>query len=322
MNTDEGLVIQTHGLSKTYRGVAALSSLDLCVPRHSIFALLGPNGAGKSTTIRLLLGLIRPSSGSGTIFGSDLVRHTLAIRQRIGYLAQDPRFYDEMTPRELLRFVAHFFYTGPRASIEKRIAEVLELVGLGEKANRRIKGFSGGEQQRLGIAQATINHPDLLILDEPAAALDPLGRRDVLEVMQRLRQTTTIFYSTHLLDDVERVSDTVAILNQGKLMVQAPLNTLVEGAGEATYEITWCGNGQAAYQRISSLPWVKQMTQFLEPEQVRWRITVQDVALAQAHLLPLMLEDGQVQILAFGRKKQTLEDLFVGFVEGGNRYDQ
>ena len=113
-----------------------------------------------------------------------------------------------MTARETLRFTARFFYTGPKAAIEERIAETLDLVGLDDKADRPIKGFSGGERQRLGIAQAQVNYPDLLILDEPAAALDPMGRRDVLAVMERLRKHTTIFYSTHILEDVQRVSDT------------------------------------------------------------------------------------------------------------------
>src|SRR3712207_3573464 len=120
-----------------------------------------------------------------------------------------------MTARQTLRFVARFFYDGPARAIEARVEETLDLVGLAGKADRPIKGFSGGERQRLGIAQAYVNHPDLLILDEPAASLDPLGRRDVLTIMARLRERTTIFYSTHILEDVQRVSDTVAILKDG-----------------------------------------------------------------------------------------------------------
>jgi ABC-2 type transport system ATP-binding protein len=211
-------LIHTQHLTKSYGEVEALKSLDLRVPRHSIFGFLGPNGAGKTTTIKLLLGLIRPSAGTASVFGLDIRRDSVAIRDRIGYLPQEPRFYEHMTARQILRFTARFSFKGPAAEIERRVEETLDLVGLEAKADRPAKGFSGGERQRLGIGQAQVNYPDLLILDEPAASLDPLGRRDVLQVMDRLRQHTTIFYCTHILDDVQRVSDTVAILNQGALV--------------------------------------------------------------------------------------------------------
>ena len=165
---DTNFVINTRGLSKSYDGVLALKCLDLKVPRNSIFGFLGPNGAGKTTAIKLLLGLIRPTAGGGSIFGQDIRQDSIKIRKRTGYLAQEPRFYEYMTARETLRFKARFHYRGPQAEIEARIAETLDLVGLADKADRSTKGFSGGERQRLGIAQAQINHPDLLILDEPA----------------------------------------------------------------------------------------------------------------------------------------------------------
>src|SRR5512143_626380 len=130
------LVIDTHGLSKTYIGTDALKSLNLQVHPNSIFGFLGPNGAGKTTTIKLLLGLARPTGGSATVFGWDLKKDSVAIRRKIGYLAQDPRYYESMTARETLRFTAHFFFTGPKAAIEERIRDTLELVGLEDKADR------------------------------------------------------------------------------------------------------------------------------------------------------------------------------------------
>ena len=184
----------------------------------------------------------------------------MAIRERVGYLAQDPRYYDHMTARETLRFAARFFYNGPKAQIEERIAETLDLVGLEDKADRPIKGFSGGERQRLGIAQAQVNYPDLLILDEPAAALDPMGRRDVLAVMERLRKHTTIFYSTHILEDVQRVSDAVAILNHGQLVAQAPIEQLLNGSGATVYAVTVKGDADAIRARIAREPWVTSVT--------------------------------------------------------------
>ena len=236
-------VIETRGLGKAYRNVAALKPLDLKVARNSIFGFLGPNGAGKTTTIKLLLGLARPTGGNALVFGRDICREGDEVRRRIGYLAQDPRFYEYMTARETLRFTARFFYTGSRTGIDRRVEEVLDLVGLADRADRPIKGFSGGERQRLGIAQAQVNYPDLLILDEPAASLDPQGRHDVLAVMERLRRHTTIFYSTHILGDVQRVSDAVAIMNQGRLVAQAPIDELLARGHAAAFTLTVRGDG-------------------------------------------------------------------------------
>src|SRR5512147_2543796 len=255
----KGWVIQTHDLSKSYKDVTALQSLNMNVAPHSIFGFLGPNGAGKTTTIKLLLGLARPTSGVASIFGMDTVRNSIEIRNRIGYLAQDPRYYDHMTARETLRFTASFFFRGPKQKIEARIEETLELVGLADKADRPIKGFSGGERQRLGIAQAQVNYPDLLILDEPAASLDPQGRHDVLEVMERLRKHTTVFYSTHILEDVQRVSDEVAILKQGELIAQAPIEQLLAGGGGIVYELVTKGAVEDARSRLSGQSWVSSV---------------------------------------------------------------
>ena len=258
MNTSIEYIIQTQELSKTYKGVNALHALNLQVPKNSIFGFLGPNGAGKSTTIKMLLGLTRPTSGKALVFGQDITQESLAIRRRVGFLAQDPRYYEHMTARQTLRYTARFFYSGPRDLIEARLEEVLGLVGLEDKADRPIKGFSGGERQRLGIAQAQVNYPDLLILDEPAAALDPQGRRDVLTVMESLQKHTTIFYSTHILDDVQRVSDRVAILNRGGLVAEAPIQELLNGGSSSiVYNVTIKGDVSGAQARVVNQPWVR-----------------------------------------------------------------
>ncbi|MDQ5851826.1 MAG: ABC transporter ATP-binding protein [Chloroflexota bacterium] len=317
MTTTDTFVIQTQGLSKVYNGTTALQDLNLQVPQHSIFGFLGPNGAGKSTTIKLLLGLARPSVGSATVFGLDSVRDSVAIRRRVGYLAQHPRFYEHMTARETLRFAARFFYTGPRDAIEERIDATLDLVDLADKADRSIKGFSGGERQRLGIAQAQINQPDLLILDEPAAALDPLGRRDVLALLERLRSNTTIFFSTHILDDVQRVSDRVAILNRGRLIAQAPVKELLAGSGPTSYHLLLTGNVQEAYARVASQPWVSSLDVRASNGQTEWQVHVTDVQAAEAQLLALVMANGQVTIMDFGRRQSNLEDVFMNLVEGG-----
>jgi len=311
-------VINTRSLSKAYNGVQALKSLDLKVPKNSVFGFLGPNGAGKTTAIKLLLGLIRPTSGSGSIFGQDIVKDSVDIRKRIGYLAQDPRFYGHMTARETLRFKARFYYRGPAPEIEKRITETLELVGLSDKADRPIKGFSGGERQRLGIAQAQINYPDLLILDEPAAALDPMGRRDVLEVMERLQKYATIFYSTHILDDVQRVSDSVAILNHGELVAQAPIQDLLAGSRGTIYSLDIEGEAGQARARIADQAWVSGIDVTSSHGQTTWQVSVTDDEAAKAQLLRLVLADEQLTVTRFGHKTYELEEIFVNIVEGDN----
>ena len=206
MITSQDLVIETEGLSKSYGDVTALKSLSLKVPKNSIFGFLGPNGAGKTTAIKLLLGLAKPTDGVGRVFENEIDGESIEIRERVGYLAQNPVFYDHMTARQTLRYKLGFFFKGPEDLLEARINETLELVGLDDKADRPIKGFSGGERQRLGIALAQVSYPELLILDEPAANLDPMGRRDVLAIMEKLREHATIFSSTHILDDVQKVS--------------------------------------------------------------------------------------------------------------------
>ena len=312
------LVISTQNLGKSYNGVQALKSLDLKVPKNSIFGFLGPNGAGKTTAIKLLLGLTRPTSGGGAIFGQDIVQDSVEIRKRIGYLAQDPRFYEHMTARETLRFKAHFYYRGPASEIETRIAETLELVGLEDKADRPIKGFSGGERQRLGIAQAQINYPDLLILDEPAAALDPMGRRDVLEVMERLQKYATIFYSTHILDDVQRVSDSVDILNHGELVAQASIQDLLAGSRGTIYSLDIEGQADQAQARITDQAWVSAVDVTAADDQITWQVTVTDDEAAKAQLLRLVLADEQLTVTRFGRKTYELEEIFINIVEGDN----
>ena len=318
MNPSDDIMIRTHDLGKAYGQVQALKGLDLRVHKNSIFGFLGPNGAGKTTTMKLLLGLIRPTSGSGTAFGQDIVRDSIAIRSRIGYLPQQPHFIPEMTARETLRLTARFFFAGPSQAIEARIDEMLDLVGLRDKADRPVKGFSGGERQRLGLAQAQINDPDLLILDEPSAALDPMGRLAVLRVMQRLRERTTIFYSTHILDDVQQVSDTVAILNEGELVAQGPIEHLLAGSDRPVYTLSLWGDVDATRSRIADLPYVASVDVTNSNGTTSWQVTVTEASVAQERLLREVLTDEAVTVTEFHRKTYELEEVFASFVEGDN----
>jgi ABC-2 type transport system ATP-binding protein len=323
MDTQDKLVIETRNLSKTYKEAQALKDLSLTVKQNSIFGFLGPNGAGKSTTIKLLLGLIQPSGGQASIFGYDVQRQSVEVRKHVGYLAQDPRYYEHMTARQIIGYTARFFYRGPKDLLEARVQEVIELVGLEDKADRPVRGFSGGERQRLGIAQAQVNYPDLLILDEPAAALDPMGRHDVLEVMEKLRKYTTIFYSTHILEDVQRVSDTVAILNRGRLIAEAPIDKLLAGDdGSAMYDITLKGETEAALtgarSRVEGQPWVQHLSMTTDDGQIDWQVSVTDATAAEDLLLRLVLEDRSLKVKHFGRKTYNLEEVFLEMIEKEN----
>jgi ABC-2 type transport system ATP-binding protein len=312
------LAVHTRGLSKSYEGVHAVDGIDLEVPQQSVFGFLGPNGAGKTTTMKMLLGLIRPTSGSGQIFGLDIVNDSPQVRRRIGYLPQEPRFYPRMTARETLRFAAGFFFSGPADAIEVRIDQMLEMVGLTGKADRAIKTLSGGETQRLGIAQAQIHEPDLLILDEPAAALDPLGRRDVLAILEQFRQTSTVFYSTHILDDVQRVSDMVCILKDGRIVRQGPLDEVLAGGSQPVFVVAIEGDVERARTTVLDEPWVVDVGVDGGGRSARLRIAVSDADVAAARLQRVLLADDTLVVTEFTRPSVRLEDVFVGLVEDGH----
>ena len=316
MNQPDKFVIETDGLSKSFGDVQALQDVNLSVPRHSIFGFLGPNGSGKTTLMKVLLGLSRVTSGNGTIFGHDIVTESVAIRERIGYLPQQPRFIEHMTARENLQFSANFFFSGPQVRVRQRCDEMLKLVGLEDKADRPIRGFSGGEKQRLGIALAQVNYPDLLILDEPASALDPLGRQDVLGIMDRLREHTTIFYSTHILDDVQRVSDTVAILNRGQVVASGPIEQILNGKEGVVYSVVLKGSPNGLGERLADLPWITHTTVAQHNGKSVWQVSVSDEAAAEKDLLRYVLADPAVTVAEFKRKKFELEEVFMEIVKG------
>jgi ABC-2 type transport system ATP-binding protein len=208
------------------RGVKlAVRDLNLSVSAGEVFGFLGPNGAGKTTTMNVLLGFINATSGSAYLFGVD-VREPIA-RQRIGYLPELTYYYKFLTAEELLRFYGRIFGLN-RTDLDNRIDQLLKLVELDHARKRPIKTYSKGMQQRVGLAQALINDPDLLILDEPTSGLDPIGRMKVREIIQRLKQSgKTVFFSSHELGEVETVCDRVAIVNQGELKVQGRVADLV-----------------------------------------------------------------------------------------------
>ena len=314
---DQIEIIKTTNLTKSYNGVLALNNLNLTVKKHSIFGFLGPNGAGKSTTIKLLIGLIQPTAGSGRIFGYDIKNESMKIRARVGYLPQEPSFYDHLSAREILEFTARFFFSGPKKVLNSHISKLLELVSLSDKSDRPVKGYSTGEKRRLGIAQATINSPDLLILDEPAASLDPIGRQDVLNIMSKLRSYTTIFYSTHILDDVQKVSDTVAILNKGQLIAQGAINDILRNKEEETiFNAKVQGNISRVKQKLIVQEWISNVniTQLSDNCDYQLEVTVSDDDYAQKNLIRELM-NLNLSVSEFQRQEYELEDIFMKLVE-------
>ncbi len=220
------LVVEYPGRGFGQGSTVAVRNLDLEIRQGEVFGFLGPNGAGKTSTMQVLLGFRAPTSGDAYLFGVDVLEPI--ARQRIGYLPELTYYYKFLTAEELLRFYARIFGI-PRAETDKRIDFLLKLVELEAARKRSIKSYSKGMQQRVGLAQALINNPDLLILDEPTSGLDPLGRMKVREIIQRLKnEGKTVFFSSHELGEVETVCDRIAIIHQGELKVEGRVADLVK----------------------------------------------------------------------------------------------
>jgi ABC-2 type transport system ATP-binding protein len=244
------IAIETSGLSKRFRKRVAVQPIDLAVPRGSLFGYLGPNGAGKTTTIRMLLGLARPTSGSAKVLGKRVPRGLSAVRNRMGSVLEDPAFYPRFSARVNLKILARA--AGDPAAFG-RIEGLLDLVGLTDRAGDRVKNYSHGMRQRLGLAASMLHDPELIVLDEPATALDPAGIRDVRALLAKFRdEGRTIFISSHLLSEVEQICDQVAVVSRGRLVYQGPLAGLTTGTGLVRVEIA---EADVAERALNELGW-------------------------------------------------------------------
>ncbi len=230
-----GNVIEIEELTKVYgwlpwrRTVTALDNLTLAVPEGAVFGFLGPNGAGKTTTIRLLMNLIHPTSGRALVLGKS--PDDVKMKERIGFLPDSPAFNPYLTAREFLEICAKLLRLSPDRR-RSRVEEVLEVVGMSAHANSKLGGFSRGMTQRIGIAQAILNHPDLLILDEPLVGLDPHGRQELEEIIFRQEEEgTSVFFCSHILSDVEKICDHIGILSEGHLICNGPIKKLLSETG-------------------------------------------------------------------------------------------
>jgi ABC-2 type transport system ATP-binding protein len=300
--------VKIENLVKTYGSVRALDGLNLEVESGSVFGFLGPNGAGKTTTLRILAGLARETSGSILLDGAKTGANP-AQRAVIGYLPEEPAFYAWMSPKEYLDYVGRIFSLDTKER-KNRTEQLLEQSGLKDVAKRRIGGFSRGMRQRLGIAQALMNHPAILLLDEPVSALDPAGRKEVLEMIEGLGKNCTVIMSSHILADVERVCDTVGIINKGRLIVQDKRDVLMDRYAVPALELT-VNNGSSALmpewkKRLEALPNVSGVT----VEGYAFHIAVKDIAAAQQEIMQDVLQH-QLHFEKLEVVKPSLEDIFM-----------
>ena len=296
-------VIETKGLRKKFGDKVVVEDLTLTVPAGEVFGFLGPNGAGKTTSIKMLLGLVKPTAGEGRVLGLRLGDYR--ARAKVGFLPEHFRFHEWMTAKEFLKLHADLYKLPSRRS-RQRIPELLDLVGLTPHADKSLQAFSKGMKQRIGLAQALLNDPKLVVLDEPTSGLDPVGRRLVRDIIRNQReQGTTVFLNSHLLSEVEITCDRVAFIKQGKVVKISPLHSLV--AGELSVEA-----------RVRNL----------QPETInglaRWSPSVRVdgeylwLTLAKEEHLPALnryLVEQGAEVYALQPQKPSLEDLFIQIVD-------
>jgi ABC-2 type transport system ATP-binding protein len=254
-------VIETQGLTKRYGEFVAVDNLDLSVEQGQVFGVLGPNGSGKTTTILMLLGLTEPSAGSVRVMGLDPMREPLSVKARVGYLPDEVGFYDELTARENLIYIAKL--NGLRRDeAYQRIEEALTQMGLAEVADRRVGAFSGGMRQRLAVAETLIKRPQLIIMDEPTRGLDPEATREFLEIIRGLKaQGITILLSSHLLYQVQAVCDSVGLFQRGRMVLKGKVNELAQQVLGGSYRVRLQaeGSGQTLENALRHLPGVTEI---------------------------------------------------------------
>ena len=293
-------ILEISHITKTFGAKKVLNYLSFSVPEHSVFGFIGQNGAGKTTTMKIILGLLKSDQGEVFVNGEKVTFGQNSTNKYIGYLPDVPEFYGFMTLREYLTMCGQI--TGMRKEeIVKKSVELLKLVGL-EKENKRIKGFSRGMKQRLGIAQALLNSPKLLICDEPTSALDPMGRKEVLDILSSVKEHTTVVFSTHVLSDVERICDRIAFLHEGKVALSGTLEEIRNVRNGESIEIEFFTE-QDADIFGSICPGGKKSGRTKLLFQKRTEIDMLDMMKC--------LSQNQISILRLERLEPTLEDLFL-----------
>ena len=296
-------MLRITGLHKRFGDKEVLRGLDLSVPEHSIYGFIGKNGSGKTTTMKTVLGLLRADSGEIIVNGEKVVYGQTGTNRYIGYLPDVPEFYSFMTAKEYLRFCGEI--TGmSRADTEERTRELLTLVGLADETHR-MKGFSRGMKQRLGIAQALLSRPKLLICDEPTSALDPIGRKEILDILLAIKDQTTVLFSTHILSDVERICTDVAFLKDGVVDIGGKLSNIKTGYRSNEYVVETENDSDTVILR-NAFPEVKEID--------RNKVTFSENKYSASEVLGFVANH-RISLLKVERLEPSLEDLFMEVTE-------
>ncbi len=301
--------IDVRGLRKEFDETVAVANLTLQVERGEVFGFLGPNGAGKTTSVKMLLGLITPTAGAGQVLGAPL--GDPRGRRKVGFLPEHFRFHEWLKAREFLQLHADL-YGLPREVAQRRIPELLALVGLGEHAERKLQTFSKGMLQRVGLAQALLNEPELVLLDEPTSGLDPVGRRLVRDIIRDLRERgTTVFLNSHLLSEVEITCDRVAFIKQGEIVYTSALASLVDG--ELTVQIRVRQPADLGNMRWAAvLEGLHRWSHHVRVDGEHIALTVQGEA--DLPVINRYLVEHGAQVYAMIPQQRSLEDLFIDVV--------
>lgn len=303
--------IETQNLCKQFKHQKALDGLNLQIPEGSVFGLLGPNGAGKTTFLRIVMGFAKASEGDVLVNGKSIMLGKSDYKKSLGFLCDVPAFYGWMKAIDYLKFVAELSNVN-KNFITERVSNLLKTAGLND-VNTPISGFSRGMKQRLGIAQALIHNPKIVLLDEPTSALDPIGRKEVLEMISGFANDITVVFSTHILTDIERVCNHVAILNHGKLMIQESMSSLKTKYAEAIIQIHIIGDEKGFLEKLTKQPWFLNS----EKKDETLRLSVSNLSEA-CYKIPQMISELNSGIVRMEQAEINLEDIFVNLINNEN----
>jgi ABC-2 type transport system ATP-binding protein len=304
-------IFSLKNVTKKFGSFTAVNNLSFEVKPNHVIGFLGPNGAGKTTTIRMIVGLSQPTSGEITLFGKKLLFGDSQVRPNVGYLPELPSLYTWMTGQEYLSFFADLHKIANKKS---RIDELFSIVNLESSRNKKIGTYSNGMRQRLGIAQAIINNPPLVILDEPVSALDPIGRKEVLKTIEKIKENATVIFSTHILSDVDKICDDVVILNKGKLVTSSPLTALKEQYAAQILTVVFGKANKEVLAKLEEQPWVSRAD--INEHQVK--IWLKDATVVDENIpLEYFMKNG-CGIIKYELAIPEIEDLFMELMESKN----